>query len=195
MDLFSFIATVIFISLSGVLMPGPIFATAILEGKSNKHAGIFIAGGHAIVEIPLIIILFLIGKIELGNNLKSLIGISGGFFLIYFALSVLKEKEAKPVRGMFAGIVLSSLNPYFIMWWITVGFALVIKANSFGIVGIASLLFFHESCDFLWYEFLSFASNHGMKFKKAEKIAKITSFSILMFFGFYFVYDGIKVIM
>ena len=59
MDLFSFILTVIFISLSGVLMPGPIFATAMSEGRSNKHAGIFIAGGHAIVEIPLIIILFL----------------------------------------------------------------------------------------------------------------------------------------
>ena len=175
-------------------MPGPLFATAISEGRRNRHAGIFIAGGHAVVEIPLIIILFVIGRIEIGNEIKSIIGISGGLFLIYFALSALNERKTKPIRGLFAGILLSSLNPYFIMWWITVGFTLAIKANSFGIAGIASLLFFHEICDFLWYEFVSSASNHGMKFKKAEKIARIISFSILIFFGFYFIYDGIKII-
>jgi len=195
MDFLAFAATVILISLSGVMMPGPVFATAIAEGRKTKHAGFLIAIGHAMVEVPIIIALFFIGEIEISSNIKSAIGLAGGIFLLYFALSLLQEKEERPIKGIFAGIVLSSLNPYFIMWWMTVGFTLAIKASLFGIFGLLALIFFHEICDFIWYEFVSFSSNKGIKVKNMEKILLTISFSLMIFFGLYFIYDSIKVIM
>ena len=192
MDLLLFIATVILVSLSGVLMPGPVFATALAEGRKNKHAGLYIASGHAAIEVPIIIALFFFGKIDIGN-VKSIIGLLGGIFLLYLAFSSLKEKdEEKTVKGFIAGFALSSLNPYFLMWWLTIGFTLAIKANSFGILGLVSLIIFHELCDYSWYEFISLFSYHGAKFDVVKEITKVISFILLIFFGIYFVYDALS---
>jgi len=196
MDYFAFILTVLLVSLSGVLMPGPVFATAIAEGRKNRHAGLLIATGHAIIEVPIIITLFFIGVFQLDALVRGAIGIAGGIVLIYFALSSLREskEDVKKLRGIIAGIALSSLNPYFIMWWITVGLVLAIKATFFGFLGLVSLIFFHEICDFTWYEFVTLLSNKGAGFSKVEKLLSIISFVLMMFFGLYFLYDGIKVI-
>jgi threonine/homoserine/homoserine lactone efflux protein len=195
MDYIAFIATIILVSLSGVLMPGPVFATAIAEGRKSKHAGFLIATGHAVVEVPIIITLFIFGKIEMSDAIRATIGIAGGVFLLYFAFSALKEKEGKQLKGFIAGFALSTLNPYFIMWWLTVGFTLAINAAFFGVVGLISLIVFHEMCDFVWYEIVSFSSNKGMKFRKVEKGLIAVSFILMLFFGLYFIYDGIKIIM
>jgi len=191
----AFIATVLLISLSGVLMPGPLFATVLAEGRKRRWAGIWVATGHAAVEVPIIISLFLFGKMEMGDGLKAFIGIAGGIILLYFSFSGLKEKESRTLKGILAGAILSSFNPYFIMWWLTVGFTLAIKATFFGILGLISLIIFHEMCDFLWYGFVSNASNRGMRFKKMEKFLAYISFSIMLFFGVYFIYDGIRILM
>ena len=195
MDLLSFIMAVIFISLSGVLMPGPIFAATISEGRKNKYAGLLISSGHATIEIPIIIILFFFGGLPLSNKIKALIGVAGGIFLLYLASSSLKEKEnKKKVRGWLAGFALTSLNPYFIMWWLTVGLSLAIKANAFGVIGLISFIFFHEMCDFTWYSFVSFSSEKGMRITGMEKFLKAFSFSLLLFFGIYFIYSGLRMI-
>jgi len=194
MDMLSFIATVILISLSGVLMPGPLLATTLAEGRKNRFAGVIISLGHAIVEVPIIISLFFIGSMELSPMVKASIGIAGGIALIYFAFSSLHEKENKIIKGVLAGIILSSLNPYFIMWWLTVGFTLAIKATLFGLAGLLAMIFFHEMCDFIWYGSISMAASMGAKFKRIERILFSISFTIMLFFGIYFIYDSIRVI-
>lgn len=195
MDFLSFIATVLFLSLSGVLMPGPVFATTIAEGQKNRSAGLLIATGHAIVEVPIILFLFFFGKLEMSTAVRATIGIAGGIVLLYFAFSALHEKEEQPLKGIFAGIALSSLNPYFIMWWLTVGFTLAIKASYFGIVGLIALIVFHEGCDFAWYGVVAYASNKGVRFKRVQRVLMAISFSLMVFFGIYFIYDGIKSMM
>ena len=172
-------------------MPGPIFANAIYEGRKNKFAGLKISTGHAIVEVPIIVALFFIGAFEFPGFIKALISLAGGVFLLYMALTSFKNKERKVVKGIIAGILLSSLNPYFILWWLTVGLNLAIKATYFGIIGLISLIIFHESCDFSWYGFITYLSNKGARFQKMEKIAALISFSLLMLFGIYFIYAGI----
>ena len=173
-------------------MPGPIFANAIYEGRKNKYAGIKIATGHAIVEIPIIFVLFFIGSFKLPIFIQASISLIGGFFLIYLAFSSLKNRERKILKGIVAGILLSSLNPYFILWWLTIGFSLAIKATYFELIGLLSLIIFHESCDFSWLCFITFLSNKGARFQKIEKVAVGISFSLLLIFGIYFIYAGIK---
>ena len=52
-DEYLFLASVFLISLSGVLMPGPLFAVTIQKAAKSKTAGALIAVGHGIVEFPL----------------------------------------------------------------------------------------------------------------------------------------------
>ena len=52
-DFYLFLASVLLISLSGVLMPGPLFAVTVRKAAKSKFSGALIAVGHGIVEFPL----------------------------------------------------------------------------------------------------------------------------------------------
>ncbi len=58
MPLLTFLFEAVLISLSGVLVPGPITAITVEEGNKSPHAGALVAIGHGIVEFPLIISIF-----------------------------------------------------------------------------------------------------------------------------------------
>ena len=57
MALLTFIFTIVGISLSGVMAPGPITAATLAAGERNRHAGAWICIGHIAVELPLILLL------------------------------------------------------------------------------------------------------------------------------------------
>ncbi len=191
MDIFSFIAIVILISLSGVLTPGPLFAATINEGRENKYAGFIISTGHAMVEIPLILLLLFLG-FNLPTSLKPLISLIGGIVLLYMAYSEMKGSEVRVIRGFTSGIILSALNPYFLIWWLTIGFLLIVNSLDFGIFGFTIFIIVHELCDFSWLGFVSFTSNRIVKFPKTKIILKIVSITILTIFGIYFIYDALN---
>jgi threonine/homoserine/homoserine lactone efflux protein len=171
MELIFFLLMVGFISLSGVLMPGPVFAAAVVKGVKDKHAGVWIAVGHMIVEIPLILIIaagfyfiFTYSWVKIG------IGIVGGAMLLFMGLRMVQlhgdvnvVERAIPGHAILAGIITTVSNPYFILWWATVGASLTIIALGFGIIGIISFIVIHEACDLSWDWFVSNISNVGSK--------------------------------
>lgn len=193
MEFETFMLTVILISSSGVLAPGPLFAAAITEGKTNKFAGFLIFIGHAIVEIPIIFTLFFFGVMITTDLIKSIIGLIGGFVLLYIAyIEIKSEKDIKPVRGVITGIAMSSLNPYFVIWWLTIGFKLIMDSIVFGFIGLIGFIIVHEFCDFTWLSFVSISSNKITEIwgEKAVKVLTAISVTILLFFGIYFIYTG-----
>ena len=48
--------SVFVVSISGAMAPGPVTATAITLGTKEKYAGVYISIGHAVVEVPLVVI-------------------------------------------------------------------------------------------------------------------------------------------
>ena len=84
MNILEFAGEVILLSTSGVLSPGPLFLTNLIyESRQGAHAGIKIACGHTIVELPLIIILALglskYSSLDLTSNEDlKIIGLIGG---------------------------------------------------------------------------------------------------------------------
>ena len=189
MDLLTFAFTTVMISLSGVMMPGPMFAVTLAEGKKNRFAGFEISAGHALIELPIITLLFISGTFLDVGNAKYILFLSGGVVMIYLAYSELKREHSEfRIKGILSGVLLSALNPYFIMWWLTVGFSLVILASKFGIFGIVALTILHLSCDFGWYGFLSFSSGRLSESKKAKRSLSYISSAILIVFGIYFIY-------
>ena len=59
------------------------------------------------------------------------------------------------------GVVLSGANPYFILWWATVGLTLTSQAMEFGFLALVLFALVHWLCDLGWLEVLSFAGFKG----------------------------------
>jgi threonine/homoserine/homoserine lactone efflux protein len=161
-----FLISVFFISMSAIMTPGPVFAVTIAKGHKNKNAGALIALGHGIIEVPLILLIYL-GFARFFNSdvIKMVIGLVGGMVLIFMGLQMFKgrknmgtEGRDLPYSSLTAGVITTSSNPYFFLWWATVGTTLVSTANTFGFFGFLLLVVIHWSCDFIWNVFVSIAT-------------------------------------
>ena len=183
--LFSFAIMVIAISASGVMSPGPLFAANIVYGlKEGKIAGLKMAVGHTIVELPLIILLG-IGtvSIETFPEYRITLTIIGAIGLFSFAALQIKsifkknfEKSRNPTKNsFFAGIFLTALNPFFLIWWFTIGFILITESIVlWGIYGILILFIFHIWMDYVWlFAVAGFAS-------KAKNVLSNNNYKILI---------------
>ena len=197
MSLLLFLLQVFVISFSGVMQPGPVTATAIAIGGRNRYAGTLIALGHAIVEFPLMVLITLgIGKVLKSSKFQIVIGLAGGIVLLIMAITMLislKVKESsqeKTVRDkpVLAGLILSAGNPYFLLWWATIGLALATTAIGFGIWAFALFALVHWLCDCLWLQALSWASFKGSTLlgPRTQRIVLMVCSIALFAFGLMF---------
>ena len=198
-EIFGFLGLVIVISVSGVMSPGPLFAANVMYGlREGKISGIKMAVGHTTVEFPLIMLLG-VGyfSIESIPEIRTTITILGAAGLFVFAIlqirSVTKQKfnlETRPGQGPFvAGILLSALNPFFIIWWLTIGLVLISESiQNFGIIGIVILFLFHIWMDYVWlFTIAAFSSKAKNYLSKRNFKIIITGLSImLIYFGIEF---------
>ncbi|UCG46894.1 MAG: LysE family transporter [Phycisphaerales bacterium] len=200
-----FLCQVVGISLSGVMAPGPVTATTIVMGARNRYAGVLIAVGHGIVEFPVMILIVL----GMGTVLKSelsqvIIGLAGGGFLLVMAVQMfaglksVDTQAAKPARGapVMAGVILSAGNPYFLVWWATVGLSLATTARGLGIWAFVVFAVVHWLCDLVWLAALSWASFKGSVLlgPRSLRIVLTICASALVGFGLYFVYNAVGLI-
>lgn len=201
MTLLNFLFTAVIISLSGVMAPGPMTTVTIGKGSKSPYAGALIAVGHGIVEFPLMLAIFYgFGYLLNLPSIKSAIGLFGGLFLLVMAFSMFRSigpVEVNPNKEnrspVIDGIVLSLVNPYFLIWWATVGAALILSAVNFGMFGFIIFALVHWLCDFFWYYFLSVLSFKGGQFfgKKFQKIIFLTCGFVLFFFGGKFILSSV----
>lgn len=197
MNVLLFLLQVFVISFSGAMQPGPVTATAIAIGGRNRYAGTLIALGHAIVEFPLMVLIMLgIGKVLKSSKFQIVIGLAGGIVLLIMAITMLislKVKESsqeKNVRDkpVLAGLILSAGNPYFLLWWATIGLALATTAIGFGIWAFALFALVHWLCDCLWLQALSWASFKGSTLlgPRTQRIVLMVCSIALLAFGLMF---------
>jgi threonine/homoserine/homoserine lactone efflux protein len=200
-----FLVQVFIISLTGALQPGPITATVITMGARNRWAGTLLAIGHGIVEFPVMVLIILgLGRYFELPKVKIAIGLAGGIFLILMgtqSLLSLKAKadtEFKALRGkpILAGIILSASNPYFLIWWATVGLALATQATTWGIWAFVLFAITHWSVDLIWLQALSWASFKGSVLfgERGQKIVLLICSAALFSFGVFFIFSAIKLL-
>ncbi|MCP4611849.1 MAG: LysE family transporter [Planctomycetes bacterium] len=206
MSFLFFLVQVLGISCSGALQPGPVTATAISMGTRNRYAGILIAIGHGIVEFPLIVVIILgLGKYFEMPKVKIAIGLAGGIFLLLMAIQSLLSLKAKldnqskvlKDKPITAGIILSAGNPYFLIWWATVGLALATQAKQWGIWAFALFAVTHWSVDLIWLLMLTWFSNKGSVLvgRKGMRIVLIICAGALFFFGLFFIYNALVILL
>jgi len=201
-QIIEFAVTVIIISASGVMSPGPLFAANIAYGlQSGGKAGIKIAVGHTIVELPLVILLGIgVFSFEIFPEFRMLISILGATTLFVFAgiqiKTTLQMKEITSFnlkhKAVLTGITLSALNPFFIIWWLSIGFKLISDAMLiWAFVGIIIVFLLHIWMDFVWLYSVACLASKSSKIlsNKNYKILMMGLSVMLIYFGISFITD------
>jgi threonine/homoserine/homoserine lactone efflux protein len=60
-----------------------------------------------------------------------------------------------PYNSLLTGMVMTGANPYFFLWWATIGVALIATAATFGLAGLIVFTLVHWLCDIGWEQFVS----------------------------------------
>jgi threonine/homoserine/homoserine lactone efflux protein len=201
--------TSLLVGLSGAMMPGPVLTITISESyKKGFWAGPLIVLGHATLELALVIGLVLgLSKIFKSEYITGSIGIVGGLFLLWMGWDILRSAikkevsfnpqspEKEPAFGpIVAGITVSLSNPYWVLWWVTVGASYVIWSLRYKLLGLTSFYSGHIMADLLWYSFISFAVVAGKKVLSDQIYRGILVVCglFLICLAVFFIYSGIK---
>lgn len=199
--MFAFLLEVVVISLSGVMSPGPLTAVIIGKGSESPHAGAWIAIGHGVVEMPLMVALvFGAGRLLNVPLVREGISIVGAVVLVMMALGLLRlARQGSVVTNrrvsspFLAGILLTIGNVYFLVWWATIGLALILRAVALGAAAFVAMAVVHWLCDLLWSYFLSTLAFRGGQFfgKRAQQILFSLCGIALLFFAARLFYNGL----
>ncbi len=204
--LLSIFASSFMIALSGALMPGPLLTVTISESsRRGAIAGPMMIFGHGMLELLLVVAL-LSGFAAFLNRDDVFICISlfGGATLFWMAASMLRSLSRleltaentteKQKNLVIAGIVLSAFNPYWVLWWASIGLGYIMHSARFGFLGIASFFVGHILADLLWYALISFGVARGRRLFSNTLYRRLigTCGVFLILFSCYFFYSGIE---
>lgn len=195
-----FLGAVALITLSGTLVPGPNMAVVIGRGAGDRLAGARVTLGHMVAEVPLITALFLGLDAFLTGSLFTAIAILGGGVLIYSGAAALRDRHrALEVSAegsgstVMLGFLTSVSNPYWWIWWATIGAVLVVTGASFGIWMLPAFIAVHVGSDLVCYLAISMtlsASADRVDPKWTRYMATLAG-GIMLAFGLYFLGDGL----
>ncbi len=174
-------------SLSGALMPGPMLtytiARTVQSGPRGWLLGPRVVIGHAALEALLLIGLAL-GVVEFLHAplAAKIIGVAGALLLAWMGIGLIREavkgRAPEPAQGpppqaagvtrlgpSLAGTIVSLSNPYFWIWWITIGSAFLVR---FDVTlarwqGLLAFYLGHELGDFGWYTAVSTVLHLGRR--------------------------------
>ncbi|MCD6358957.1 MAG: LysE family transporter [Dehalococcoidia bacterium] len=169
--------TALSIAFTGALAPGPLLAVTITETvKRGFWAGPLLVLGHMLTEIVIVFALAMgLGKLMENNVVSGVVGLTGGVMLLVMGASTIlkRRKLSLPSSGqptpqktgilVLTGAVASISNPYWFIWWITIGAALVINALKMGVLGIIVFFIGHILGDLIWYSVVSGTISRGRK--------------------------------
>jgi len=192
------------IALSGAMMPGPLLTVTISE--SSQHGfitGPLLIAGHAILELALVTALLLgLAPFFQMPVVFIVTAVTGALILFWMAFNMFRSlpslsisweiDKTKRNHPIVSGIIMSVANPYWIIWWATIGMGYILYSWQFGLWGIAFFFNGHILADLSWYSFISLAVARGRHFLNDRiyrgLIAGCAVFLVL--FACYFIYAG-----
>jgi threonine/homoserine/homoserine lactone efflux protein len=199
---FAALGTVIVTSLSGVMAPGPMFAVTLAKSLKSPWAGALVSLGHAVVEVPIILLVYYgIAHFLENEALKLALAVVGGAMIVWMGVGLFRgrrtmAREGKDTRynAFMAGILMSGLNPFFLFWWVSVGGLLMQQfLSSVGTWGVPLFIVVHWLCDLVWLTFVSISIYRTRSFwsARAQEWVFVYLAAALTYFGGQFIVQGI----
>ncbi len=195
----SLFATSFIVALSGAVMPGPLMTVTISE---SSHRGVttgpLLIAGHALLELALVAALLTgLAPLLTMEPVFIVISLAGSAVLLWMAIGMLRALPGMVLTVhsdgtarsnlVLSGIVLSLVNPYWSIWWATIGLGYILHSLKAGPMGIAAFFSGHIMGDLFWYAALSTAvwkgrrllSDRGYRFLIAACAVCLILFSLL----------------
>lgn len=198
------------VAFTGAMTPGPMLTLVVTSvAQRGFWTSVFIVAGHSILEL-LVVASFFLGLLKYLDNpiIIKVISALGGAFLIYMGLNILISVFRKKIKldlntiqsgkmlnskntfiVVGKGILISLVNPYWYIWWLSIGAAFMIKSVQFSFGGISSFYIGHISADFIWYLFIGFIISSGRRFFNQK-----VYIGILVACSLFLLYLGVKFI-
>ena len=164
-------------ALSGALMPGPVLAVTLVGARRRGFwFGPLVVLGHAAVELPLVLLIALgLGALLNQAWIVTTIAGVGAAAMAWMSLGMLlqarragnpegAERGLSRLGAVPSGAVTSVLNPYWYVWWLVIGAALITKALIVGWMGLAAFFAGHISGDLVWYGVVAFGVSRGKRY-------------------------------
>jgi threonine/homoserine/homoserine lactone efflux protein len=191
------------VGLSGAMMPGPLLTVNIAEAtRKGFWAGPILTGGHAVAELGVVVALaFGLSEFLASEKVFQVIGIAGGIALILMGAAMTYDIIRRKItfdpdqRGSGSGLLVgkgitaSLSNPYWFVWWATIGSAFLSKSLVHGAVGPVVFYFGHIMSDLVWYGFVSFLISIGKKL-----LAGWPYYILISLCAVFLIYIGVKFI-
>jgi len=204
------------VGFSGAMMPGPFLTMTIGETlRRGFWAGPLMVLGHGLLEGALVAS-FVAGLASLVTQpaVSHTIAALGGFSLcllgfwtawdaymgrVKLALSGPEAGEAGPrergakLHPVPAGALVSLANPYWVLWWATIGLNYVTMSMTRGLTGLAVFYGGHILSDLTWFSLVSAAVAAGRQLfgPAVYKNVLIACGGALVVLGLYFLYSGL----
>ena len=204
MTLVSLFSIGFIMGLTGAMAPGPLLTVAVSESaRRGGIVGPLLVLGHGILEFALLILIVAgLGKLLSNPLLFTIMALSGGAVLVYMGVTTIKGLKHYRLEGglsssrkfnpVWTGIVVSVSNPYWFIWWLTVGTGYVVFAKALGLQGVLAFFLGHILSDLAWYSFVSYAIHFGGKLIKLPFIKGLLFLCslFLIVFGLFFMFKG-----
>ena len=222
--MFQFLFFSFLIGFSGAITPGPVLTGVIKETpRSGWTTGPLVVFGHSITELILLIGLVLGLDVILKANLAEIIiSLAGGIILFILAglmlydvfgkkisiTKILEQKDldegAKRYRPIVDGFVLSLSNPFWILWWATIGISLIytqlppltVAPVDYGFAGLTFFYVGHILADLAWYTFISVMLFFGRNLidDRVYRVILVLCAGFLIYLGITFLINGITLL-
>lgn len=199
------------IALSGALMPGPLLTVTISESTTKGAiAGPLMILGHGILELVLILALLSgLGPLLSRDDVFIFISLAGGSVLLWMGYSMIRSiptmslgdqensDKSKTVTKksslVLAGITLSAINPYWIIWWASIGLGYITHSLQYGLLGIIAFFTGHILADLAWYAFVSMGIAKGKHLLSNSTYRGLLGGCavFLLVFSLWFFYSGV----
>ncbi|MEK7477513.1 MAG: LysE family transporter [Candidatus Coatesbacteria bacterium] len=201
------------VGLSGAMSPGPLLVVVIAETvKSGMAAPLLMMAGHAVLELGMTAGLFF-GLQRLSDLPWFEPGLScaGGVVMLLLAAGMLRALPnvsldfpdagkrtsgvgalgALRLAGLGAGV--SVLNPYWTVWWLTIGAGFMATAGVASASRAAAFYTGHILSDVAWYVFVGILVIRARRFLTVRVYRGVLGLSavILACFGAAFLYHGV----
>ncbi len=164
------------LALSGALMPGPLLTVTMAEAaRRGTIAGPLVITGHAILELLLVLAIIKGLGVYLNNpTVIGAISLLGGIILFLMGIDMIRKAASMYLGGtvsagenksagnpILMGFMGSLANPYWIIWWVTIGLGYLSTAGHFGAAGIIAFFLGHIAADYGWYIMVAMGISRG----------------------------------
>ena len=184
------------VAFSGAMMPGPLMTATISESAiRGPWVGPKMIAGHALLEILLLITLFFgLEPIFKNEWFFVVVSLAGGGIMIWMATGMFRSLPELEIKAgsstskrnnlYLTGILMSLANPYWIIWWATIGLGYVMISKAHGVTGVVFFFLGHGSGDLVWYSAISVAVGKGRRFFSKRIYQTLVGACAVFLFGF-----------